>query len=183
MDESITRLLKQSSIGDENALNRLTPMVYDELKKIAKRLFQRENIGHTLQPTAIINEAFMKLVDVEVDWKSRQHFYAVSANIMRRMLVDYAKQKRADKRGGGQVMATLVTSNIAAGDNQGDLLLINEALEAFAKFDPEKAQIVEWNYFGGLTLDEIAQLKGASKATIHRQLRFAEAWLRKYLMN
>lgn len=179
----ITSLLRHWSDGDQGALEALTPLVYDELHRIAQRLFAKENRGHTLQPTALVHEAFVKLVDAEVSWQDRAHFFALSGRMMRRLLVNHAHARRAGKRGGDAVRVTLVDSLASGEDTDARLLDLDEALENFARIDPRKAGLIELQYFAGLTFREMEQVTGLSSSTLDRDLRVARAWLKDYLSN
>lgn len=176
---AITRLLHQWRDGHEEALEELTPLVYDQLKALAARIFRTESAGHTLQPTALVNEAFQTLLGAEVDWQDRTHFYALSARLMRRILVNHANAKHSAKRGGNAVRVTLQDSS-ASTDAAGDLdiIALDTALQELAGFDLRKAEILELHYFGGLTYAELAGLMQLAESTIHQDLRTAKAWLR-----
>ncbi len=179
MSSDVTVLLKAWSAGDQNALNEVTPLVYEELLRIARARFRGEREGHTLQPTALVNEVFTKLVDNKVDWQNRAHFYALCARMMRRLLINHAKANLAEKRGGGLIEATL-TDNVAAPQNT-QLFDLNDALEALAASDQRKADLLELSIFGGLTYDEMAAVTGLSTSTMDREIRFAKAWLKARL--
>ena len=179
MSDEVTVLLKAWSNGDQEAFNRITPIVYDELLRIARARFRGERAGHTLQPTALVNEVFAKLIDANVTWQNRAHFYALCARMMRRLLINHAKAAGADKRGGGLVEATL-TDDVASPDNT-ELFELNEALEALVEFDERKAELLELSIFGGLTYQEMAQVTGLSTSTLDREIRFAKAWLKTHL--
>jgi RNA polymerase sigma factor (TIGR02999 family) len=174
---NVTRLLRDWRQGDKHSLERMMPLVYAELRRIADRHLRRENPGHTLQPTALVHEAFMNLVDVDVTWSDRVHFYAVAARIIRRLLVDHAKAKRRKKRGGGAIRESLDDVPVIAPEPPPQILALSEALEQLATFDERKSQVVELHYFGGFTYDEIADVVGISAATVDRELRLAKAWL------
>ncbi len=177
-ERRITRLLADWRSGDESALEQLTPLVFDEMRRLARRAFRSESPGHTLQPTALLNEAFEKLVEVEVDWQDRAHFYALASRMMRRILINHAKSRQAAKRGGGAHRTSLTINGVAEPQPDDVLLDLDEALAALAEFDQRKANIVELAYFGGMTYDEIAASLELSPATVHRDLRTAEAWLK-----
>ncbi|MEZ5921068.1 MAG: ECF-type sigma factor [Parvularculaceae bacterium] len=179
-DEDITRLLREWSGGSATAGEALTPLVYDELHRAAARLFRRENAGHTLQPTALVHEAYAKLVNADVSWRDRAHFYALSARMMRRLLINYANQRLADKRGGDAARITLF-DNVAAPDIDAALIDLTDALDELEHHDARKAQLIELQYFGGLSLEEIAEATNISTATVTRDLRFARAWLKEKL--
>lgn len=177
---AVTRLLSAWRGGDASALEDLTPLVYDELKGLARRYMRRERAGHTLQATAVVHEAFVRLVGMDVPWQNRVHFFAIAARLMRRILVDHAKTRQRNKRGG---MNTLISLGIREdGESTGstgeiDVLEIDDALERLAKRDTRLAQIVELHYFAGLTYGETALALDISEATVHRDLRIAKAWI------
>lgn len=179
--KAVTRLLSAWRAGDASALQQLTPLVYEELRLLAKRYMRRERSGHTLQATAVVHEAFVRMIDMDVPWQDRGHFYAVAANLMRRILVDHAKSRQRMKRGGSM---TLERMDAEAYSTQGpvtagqiDVLEISEALERLALQDARLAQAVELHYFAGLTHAETAQVLGVSEATVHRDMRLAKAWM------
>jgi len=176
--QGITALLADWRSGNESALERLTPLVYDELKKVAERLFRSEPAGHTLQPTALVNEAFEALVRVEVPWQDRAHFLALSARLMRRILVNHANARRAQKRGGGDLRVTLSETVVPrVGEPDDDILALDSALIELAAHNERRARVVELHYFGGLTYTEIAAALGISESTVHEDLRSAREWL------
>jgi RNA polymerase sigma factor (TIGR02999 family) len=183
--QAVTRLLSAWRAGDSTALQELTPLVYEELRLLAHRYMRRERNSHTLQATAVVHEAFVRMVDMEVAWQDRTHFYAVAATLMRRILVDHAKCKHRAKRGGTALIRSLETSdlNAAASLNASpyDVLDIDETLEQLAKVDARLARTVELHYFGGLTCPEIATTLKVSETTVHRDLRLAKAWMLKEL--
>jgi RNA polymerase sigma-70 factor (ECF subfamily) len=175
---NVTQLLKNAQIGDKTALDELLPLVYDELKRVAARQLSLERADHTLQATALVNEAYLILVGQHsIDWRNRAHFFSIAAEAMRRILVNHARARRAEKRGAG---ATCLALDDAASFSTGkdlDLLLLDAALKRLAEFDPEEARIVEMRFFGGLTLEEIAEVLGVSESTVKREWRSARAWL------
>jgi len=182
----ITQLLSRWQGGDADALNELLPLVYDELARIARREFHGQPPGHTLQPTALINEALLRLVDNQISWQDRAHFLAVMTTTIRWVLVDHARSRRRDKRGGDVVRVTLSDEAPGAGQTPGaeptvDLLDLDDAMTALKAHDDRKARIVELHYFGGLKYDEMAAVLGLSEATVHRELRFSRAWLKDRL--
>lgn len=177
----ITGLLNDWGKGDAEAGDALMPLVYDELHRCADRLFRRESAGHTLQPTALVHEAFAKLVKIEVPWQDRSHFYALSARMMKRLLINHANARMAAKRGGGAIMVTLDDGLVSANGSDLQLVELADALSALEEFDPRKAELVELKYFGGLSTEEMASVTGLSVATIGRDLRFARAWLKAEL--
>jgi RNA polymerase sigma-70 factor (ECF subfamily) len=182
-NEGITELLIDWSKGDQAALDRLMPLVYDELRRLASNYLRRERAGHTLQPTALVNEAYLKLVDQKnARWQNRAQFFGISAQLMRRILVDHARQHQAVKRGGSNQQRLSITSaEEFAKQPEVDLLALNEALEELAKMDPQQERIVELKFFGGLSIEETAEVLGISHATVERDWKMARAWLRRQL--
>lgn len=180
MSTNITHLLKEWSDGDERALERLTPLVYEELRHQAARYLRRERPGHTLQTTGLIHEAYLRLVDAkDVDWQNRTHFFAIAANLMRRILVDHARRRDAEKRGGSQLRLTLNDGLAVAYETDVDLLAIDEALDKLSVIDPQQARVVELRFFSGLSVDETAAALGVSPKTVKRDWSVARAWLRR----
>jgi RNA polymerase sigma factor (TIGR02999 family) len=176
--QEVTQLLLAWSRGDGAALDQLIPLVSTELHRLAHHYMRRERSGHTLQTTALVNEAYVRLVDASrVEWRDRTHFFAVSANLMRRILVDFARKHRYQKRGGGAVMIALDEDDIPSPQPGPDIVALDAALEALAAFDPRAASIVELRFFGGLTVDETAEVVGVSPRTIKREWAAAKAWL------
>lgn len=180
-DRELTLLLNDWSNGDTAAGDALTPLVYDELHRCAERLFRGEGEGHTLQPTALVHEAYAKLVNVDVSWQDRAHFYALAARMMKRLLINHANARRAAKRGGGDIHITLVENLTPAEETDTLLLDLTDALSLLSDFDSTKSQLVELQYFGGMTVAEMETVTGLSSATIGRHLRFARAWLKNQL--
>lgn len=177
-EETITQLLAKWSAGDREAAERVLPLVYEELRRIAARQLRRERDAHTLQATAIVHEAYMRLVGQEgLCWPSRAHFFAFSAHLIRRILVDYARHRNRAKRGGLAERITLVEMAALALPESPDLVALDEALSGLEKVDPRKAAVVELKFFGGLTLEEIAAQLGISPETVGREWRRARAWL------
>jgi RNA polymerase sigma factor (TIGR02999 family) len=178
---SVTRLLGAWRGGDASALQDLTPLVYEELKTLARRYMRRERAGHTLQATAVVHEAFVRLVGMDVPWQDRVHFFAVAARLMRRILVDHAKGRQRTKRGGALSIVSLGSGNeggqSSSSASEIDVLEIDDALERLAERDARLAQIVELHYFAGLTYQETALALEISEATVHRDLRMAKAWI------
>jgi RNA polymerase sigma factor (TIGR02999 family) len=171
-------LLKAWSAGDREALDRLTPLVYQELHRIAQRYARRERSDRTLQATALVNEAYLKMVDSPgVEWQDRAHFFAVSAQIMRRILVDAARMRDAGKRGGGAVRLQVDGIMIAAPERSDEVVFVDQALEELATFDPRKAQVVELRFFGGLSVAETAEVLKVSEQSVLRDWKLARAWL------
>jgi RNA polymerase sigma factor (TIGR02999 family) len=178
----ITRLLQTWRDGDATALEELTPLVYDELRRIARQHMRREQPGRTLQPTALVNEAYLRLVDAQgIDWRDRTHFFAVASRLMRRVLVDAARARLADKRGGGVSRAVFSEALDAAAERGVDLLALDDALEALGSAHPRKARVVEMRFFGGLGAGEIATMLEVSTDTVTRDWTFAKAWLKAQL--
>jgi RNA polymerase sigma factor (TIGR02999 family) len=184
----ITHLLRAWAHGDAAALDRLTPVVYTRLRRLAAHYLRQERIGHTLQPTALVHEAFIRLIEGgDVDWRDRGHFYAVSATVMRRVLVDAARARVADKRGGGMLRvdrsAAIDLDRLVAADSEAALTVcaLDDALEAFARLDPRRARVVELRFFGGLTVEETAQVMDTSPQTVMRDWKVARAWLSQAL--
>lgn len=157
------------------------PVIYEELKRIARGVFSGERQGHTLQPTALVHEAYAKLIGADITWQNRAHFYALAARMMRRLLVNYAKARNAEKRGGEALRVTLEERKLAGCQPDENVLALDAALAELAVLDPRKAQVLELHYFGGLTQPEAATALGISESTIRREERVAKAWLRKAL--
>lgn len=180
MNPAITQLLIAWGNGSREALDDLMPFVYADLRRLAGGYMQREAAGHALQPTALVHEAYVRLIDQkQVKWRNRAHFFGVAAGMMRRILVDAARRRRAEKRGGGWERVTLTGDEAAASGQAGvDVLALHEALERLAAFDPQQERIVEARYFGGLTIEETAEVVGISPATVVREWTIAKAWLR-----
>lgn len=172
----VTQLLHEWRAGNQEALNQLMPLVYGELRRLAGHHMKSERASHTLQPTALVNEAYIKLVEMEVSWQDRTHFFAVASRLLRRILVDHAKGHRRDKRGGGQVRVTL-DEKLGASGVDTDILALDDAIARLSAFDERKVRIIELHFFGGLTYVEMAEALGISQATVHRELRLAKAWL------
>jgi len=179
-DPNVTKLLSDWRQGDEAAFEKLVPAVYQELLRLAGYHMRAERGEHTLQPTALVNEAFLKLVGMDVDWSDRAHFMAVASRQMRRLLVDHARAKRRSKRDGG-VRVTLDDSVGHLGNQSVDMVDVDLAITTLKELDGRKAKLVELHYFGGLTYRELAEVTEISEATVHRELRLAKAWLRREL--
>ena len=178
----ITQLLVAWSDGKAEVIDELLPLVYSELRRLASRYLRHERTGHTLQPTALVHEAYMRLVDQrKVRWRSRAHFFGISAQIMRRILVDHARAHRAEKRGAGWEHVPLVEDRLPSGADDVDVVALDEALNGLATVDPQQARIVELRYFGGLTIEEVAEVTRISAATVVREWTMAKAWLRAEL--
>lgn len=174
----ITQLLLSWSKGDDAALEQLIPLVYPELKRVARRYMGRENPGHTLQTSALINEAYLQLVDQQaVEWQDRAHFFRMASRVMRNILIDHARKHGYQKRGAGAIHVALDDVMIAQGSRAAELVALDDALTALAAVDPRKVEIVELRFFGGLTVDETAEVMKLSSITIKREWRSAKAWL------
>lgn len=178
----ITELLAEWSEGNQSALDELYPLVYEELHRLARRYMSRERKGHTLQTTALINEAYVRLVDQRnVRWANRSHFFAISAQIMRRILIDHARRHAYAKRGGGAKQVSLEEAAIVAPDQALELVRLDEALKTLAKMDERRCHVVELRYFGGLSNEEIAGVLKVSENTVTRDWNLARAWLYQQL--
>jgi len=173
----VTELLHRWRGGDQDALDRLLPLVYDELRKLASKYMRAERPDHTLQATALVHEAYVRLAGSDIDWKDRAHFMALSARMMRRILVDHAKAGRRHKRGAGAVKVSLDEVVHVGTEPAPELIELDRALDKLAEVDERKARAVELHFFGGLTYDETAEALGVSPATVARELRMARAWL------
>lgn len=173
----VTQLLADWGQGDRSAFDRLFPLVHDELRHIARRQMSHERAGHTLQATALVNEAYLKLAGHEgFEWRNRAHFYAVCAQVMRHTLIDHARAHARDKRGGDTIRVSLEDVDIAA-EQADEYVALDEALRSLETFDPQKGRIVELRYFGGLNIDETAEVLNISPRTVRREWRRAKAWL------
>ena len=178
----VTGLLVAVQRGDAAAVNQLIPVVYEELRRLAKRHMARQRKGHTLQTADLVSEAYLKLVNVkEAGWKDRIHFFAVASQAMRSVLVDYARRRGYAKRGGNPIRVSLSEADQAAEEKSAEVIAIDEALGRLAALDPRKSRVVELRYFGGLTVEESAELLGVSSKTIDREWRWARAWLHREL--
>ncbi|MGA9997263.1 MAG: sigma-70 family RNA polymerase sigma factor [Pyrinomonadaceae bacterium] len=175
--ENITQLLVASSRGDSDALNQLLPVVYNELRRLAERYLRQERSDHTLQATALVHEAYIRLVDQNVPWQNRAHFFGVAAEMMRRILIDHARGHMAAKRGSGGIKLSLDDVINLSDERAADLVALDDALKALAEFDPQKSRIVELRYFGGLSIEETAKVLDIGTATVTRQWNLAKAWL------
>jgi len=179
---TVTELLQAWGNGDAAALDQLVPAGYEELRRQTQRYLRRERPGHTLQTTGLVHEAYLRLVDQrQADWQNRAQFFGVAAQMMRRVLVDHARSKRAAKRGGSGIQVTLEDATAAAKERGVDLLELDEALTRLAALDPQQARVVELRYFTGLGIDETAQVLGVSPATVKREWTMVRAWLRREL--
>jgi RNA polymerase sigma factor (TIGR02999 family) len=180
----VTALLLAWNGGDEDALGRLVPIVQDELQRIARRFMNHERPGHTLQATALVNEAYLRLVDIRrVQWQNRAHFFAMAARLMRRILVDFARSKRYQKRGGGAERVSLDEGLLVGADPARDLVALDDALTALAVMDARKSQVVEMRFFGGLNVEETAAALHVSVDTVMRDWKLAKAWLLREIRN
>ncbi len=176
----ITGLLADWSKGDQSALERLVPLVYQELHKLAHSYLRDESPGHTLQPTALIHEAYLRLIDQNIqEWQSRAHFYGVAARLMRQILVEHARSRRAEKRGGGALKLSLDEALHYSREQAAELVALDDALTALAAIDERKCRVIELKYFGGLTVEETAEALGVSIPTVVRDTRMAQAWLHR----
>jgi RNA polymerase sigma factor (TIGR02999 family) len=177
--QEMTRLLAAWSEGDCAALEKLAPLVYEELRRLAHRYMRRERPDHTLQTTALVNEAYLRLIDQrDVRWRNRAHFFAIAAQMMRRILIDHAR-KRASAKGGGAGKLSLDEAAVMSDERAAELVALDEALESLAEVDERKSKIVEMRFFGGLSVEEIAGVVGVSPDTITREWRRAKAWLHR----
>src|SRR5580700_7564299 len=173
----VSQLLRAWSDGDQRALERLTPIVYDELHRLARRFMKRERPGHSLQTTALVNEAYMRLVDYKrMQWQNRAHFFAVSGQLMRRILVEHARRHNV-KRGDGVPHVPLEEASMVGGGRARDLVMLDEAMNALARLDPRKVRVVEMRFFGGLSVDETAEVLKVSPVTVRRDWSTAKVWL------
>lgn len=181
--DGITQLLVRWSSGDQAALEKLMPLVYRELRRLAGNYLRRERKEHTLQPTALVNEAYLRLVDQrDAKWQNRAHFYGIAAQLMRRILVDHAREKHAEKRGGSEQQRLSITSAQGLATKPDlDLLALHEALEELKTIDPQQERIVELKFFGGLSIEETAEVMKLGHATVERDWKMARAWLRRKL--
>jgi RNA polymerase sigma-70 factor (ECF subfamily) len=180
--QRVTELLMQWSKGDDAALAELTPLVYEELRRLAHRQMGAERPDHTLQTTALVNEAYLRLAgETHPRWQNRAHFFAVAARAMRRILVSYARSQRSQKRGGGALKMELDEAALVSTEESKEIIYLHEALERLATLDSRKAQVVELKYFGGLNYDEMAEVLKVAPLTVRRDWRFAKAWLYKEL--
>jgi RNA polymerase sigma-70 factor, ECF subfamily len=180
-DGQVTLLLKAMKNGDESAAEKLLPLVYDELHRLARRYMQRERQDHTLQPTALINEAYLRLARGSVDWQGRQHFIGVAANVMRRLLVDHARAHHAEMRAGGLQRVELEEGSMVSSEPSNEVLALHEALTTLEGLDPRQAKVVELRYFGGFSVEEIGDLLEMSPRTVKRHWALARIWLLKQM--
>jgi len=180
--QEITQLLVAWSQGDEAALEKLTPLVYQELHRLAHRYLGRERTGHTLQTTALVHEAYLRLIDrQQVEWQNRAHFFAISAQLMRRILVDFARTRRYRKRGGGAQQVMFDEAAVVAPERSADFIALDDALMELSKLDQRQARVVELRFFGGLTIEETAEVLKVAPITVRRDWNLAQAWLLREL--
>lgn len=180
--DNVTRLLLEWSGGNKQALEKMLPLIYDELRRLAHNFLYRERPGHTLQTTALVHEAYLKLIDQrDARWQNRAHFFAIAAQAMRRILIDSARKHIADKRGGGGEKLSLAEVATITPEPDSNLLALDEALKALAEIDAQQSRIIELRYFGGLTIEETAEVMNLSPATIKREWTMARAWLHQSL--
>ena len=183
-NKDVTGLLAAWKGGEQGALDQLVPLVYDELRRLARRYLRRERPDHTLQTTALVHEAYLRLVGSKPsDWENRVHFFAAAAQVMRHILVDHARSRQAAKRAGGYARVTLDEGAVAGGDQGVDLLAVDEALTALAALDPQQARVVELRVFGGLSVEEAAEAMGVSPRTVKREWSMAKAWLHRQIQS
>ncbi len=176
----VTQLLIAWTNGDQAARDQLMSVVYEELHRLARRYMRKESPGHTLQTSALVNEAFLRLIDQRnVHWQNRAHFFGIAAQMMRRILVDHARNRSSGKRGGGERPLSLDDGLIVSEERSAEVVAVHEALEQLAKFDARKSQIVELRFFGGFTIDETAEVLGVSPGTVMADWTMAKAWLRR----
>ena len=176
--DAITEWLVQYRGGNREALDRLMPVLYAELRAMAARVLRAERTGHTLEPAALVNEVYLRLVGHrEVEFQNRAHFRGVAANVMRRLLVDHARKRRREKRGGGDVRVSFTQAEALAGEKDVELVALDEALEQMRELDEQQARVVELRYFGGLSIEETAEVLGVSPMTVKREWAMARAWL------
>jgi RNA polymerase sigma factor (TIGR02999 family) len=182
LTDEVTRLLKAWTAGDERALEELTPLVYEQLHRVAQRFMAGERPGHTLQTTALVNEVYLRLVDCgQMKWQDRAHFFAVSAQMMRRILVDFARSRGYQKRGGGLAQVSIDEAATVSGEPDPSLMALDDALKALAEVDGRKSKVVELKFFGGLSIEETAEVLGVSTETVVRDWRLAKVWLLREL--
>ena len=180
--KQITQLLVAWGDGDQSALEELTPLVYEELRRLAHHYMGRERPGHTLQTTALVNEAYIRLIDWKnVHWQNRAHFFAVSAQLMRRILVDFARSRGYAKRGGGALAVTLDEATLLSSEKGTDIVALDEALLSLTELDARQSQVVELRFFGGLSIEETAEVLKVSPGTVRRDWSLARAWLHREL--
>ena len=179
--QDVTQLLQAWSRGDSSALEKLTPLVYKELHRLAHHYMGRENPGHTLQTTALVNEAYLRLVSNQASWQNRSHFFAISAQLMRQILVDFARSRHRQKRGAGLAPVSLDEAAMLSGEREPDLVALDDALNALGRLDARKVQIIEMRFFGGLSVEDTAAVLNVSPATVRRDWSIAKFWLYREL--
>jgi RNA polymerase sigma-70 factor (ECF subfamily) len=180
--DQVTRLLHDWKNGDPDALNRLTPLIYQELRRLAESYLRNERAARTLQPTALVHDVYLRLVGSELpDWQSRAHFFGIAAHRMRQILVEHARRRRASKRGGGTELVPFDEMVCFAPQRSSDIIALDEALNSLATFDERKCKIIELRYFAGLSMEEVGEALEISVATVGREQRLAEAWLKRYM--
>jgi RNA polymerase sigma-70 factor, ECF subfamily len=180
--EQVTQIVNELASGHQDAAQQLFPLLYDALRQLAGRYLKHESPAHTFSPTALVHEVYLKLVDQNrVEWPGKTHFLAVGAQAMRRILIDHARGRQRDKRGGGRLRVQLDESLTLSPERDADLLAVDEALEKLGKVDPRQAAIVEMRFFGGLTVAEVAEVLGISKRTVESEWTMIRAWLRREL--
>jgi len=182
--QEVTQLLIDWSRGDQAALDSLMPLVYEELRRLARRYMRRERVGHTLQTTALINEAYLRLIEQQqVQWHNRAHFFAISAQLMRRILVDHARSHTRAKRGGGMLKISLDEAVVPSPKRAAELVALDDALQTLATVDLRKSQVVELRFFGGLSVEETAEVLKVTPMTVTRDWKTAKAWLHREMSN
>lgn len=182
--DSVTQLVERIGTGDTDAASKLFPLVYDELRRLAAKYLRRERPGQTLQATALVHEVYLRLIpDRNLKWSDRAHFFALAARSMRQVLVERARARQTQKRGGAAIPVTLTDQILARSERPVDLLALDQALTRLAELDPKQAQLVELRFFGGLTVEETAEVIGVSVATVKRSWAFCRAWLRRELQS
>jgi len=180
MTNEVTQILQNLKEGKGEASEKLLPLVYDELRRLASRYMRRERPDHTLQATALVHEAYLRLIDqTQADWKDRAHFFGIAARLMRQILVDHAREHNAQKRGGDVTKLSIDEAISFANKNDFDLVMLDDALKTLASFDPQQSRIVELRFFAGLTIEETAEVIGISSSTVKREWGLAKAWLRR----
>jgi RNA polymerase sigma-70 factor, ECF subfamily len=180
--EQATRIVNELAAGDHRAAEELMPLVYDEFRELAGAYLRQETKAHTLQPTALVHEAYLRLIDqTRVNWQGRTHFFAVGAQAMRRILVDHARARHRDKRGGGWHRIALDEHLMISSQHDADILAVDEAIDKLNAIDSRQARIVELRFFGGLTVEEVAQVLGISKRTVENEWKIIRAWMRREL--
>jgi RNA polymerase sigma factor (TIGR02999 family) len=178
--QQVTQLLVAWGSGDQAARDELMPLVYEELRRLAHQCIRRERPGHTLQTSALLNEAYLRLIDQKnINWQDRAHFFGIAARLMRQVLVDYARKRRYAKRGGDAQRVPLDEAMIVSEERAADVVALDEALKLLAEIDPRQSQIVELRFFGGLSIDETAEVLAVSPGTVMRDWTLAKAWLRR----